>query len=98
MSHHFGKEKFYFALLDLVAPGNIHARVSSALSQHLLHIKEDEDLSDAVRNDYVEFKNSLNIESGHDGHITELINNMSEIDAEKVAQHIVSLYEKVIVG
>ena len=98
MSHRFGKEKFYFALLDLVAPGDIHSRVSSALSQHLFHIKEEEDLPEAVRNNYVEFKNSLHIESAHDGHVTEVINNMSEVDAEKVAQNIVALYEKVIVG
>ena len=98
MSHHYGKEKFYFALLDLVAPGDIHSRVSAALSQHLLHIKEDEDLPERVRKDYVQLRNSLNIESAAHHHITEIINNMSEVEAEKIAQHIVKLYAQVIVG
>jgi hypothetical protein len=98
MSHHFGKQKFYFALLNLVAPGDIHSRVSAALSQHLLHIKEDDDLPESVRKEYLEFKNSLDIGNANDGHVVEIINNMSEVDAEKVAQHMVALYEKVIVG
>ena len=98
MSHRLGKEKFYLALLDLVAPGDIHSRVSSSLSQHLLHIKKDEDLPDAARNDYASFINSLNIDSSPGGHVTEIINSMSEVEVEKVAQKIVSLYEKVISG
>ena len=96
MSHRFGKEKFNLALLNLVAPGDIHSRVSSALSQHLLHIKEDEDLPDKVRNDYVQFRNSLNIEGAPGVHITEIINNLSEVEVEKIAQHIVALYAMVI--
>ena len=98
MSNRFGKEKFYFALLDLVAPGDIHSRVSSALSQHLLHITEDTDLTDAVKDDYISFKKSLNIENTSTGHVTDVINNMSEVEAEKIAQQIVGLYEKVIIG
>lgn len=98
MSYRYGKEKFNFALLDLVAPGDIHSRVSSALSQHLLHIKEDEDLPDTVRMDFVQFRNSLHIESAPEGHVTEIINRMSEVEAEKIAQHIVELYAKVISG
>ena len=98
MSHRFGKEKFYFALLNLVAPGDIHSRVSSAIGQHLLHIQVDEDLPDAVKSDYINFVNSLSIERSSGGHVTEIIHDMSEVDAEKVAQHIVALYEKVVAG
>lgn len=96
MSHHYGKEKFNFALLDLVAPGDIHSRVSSALSQHLLHISEDEDLPDLARKDYIQLRNSLNIDSIAGSHVTEVIDKMSEVEVEKVAQHIVKLFAKVI--
>lgn len=98
MSTRSGKQKFYFALLDLVAPGDIHSRVSSALSQHLLHITEDTDLPDSVKADYINFKNSLPIKNTPTGHVTDVINNMSEVEAEKIAQQIVGLYEKVIIG
>ena len=98
MSYHYAKEKFKFALMDLVAAGDIYSRVASALSQHLQHIKEDEDLPDAVRKGYVQLRKSLNIEKAPGGHVVEIINNMSEFEVEKVAQHIVELYTEVIVA
>ena len=98
MSDRYGKEKFHLALIDLVAPGDIHSRVSSALSQHLLHITVDTDLPDSVKEDYISFKDSLHIEKEQSGHVTDVINNMNEVEAEKIAQQIVVLYEKVIIG
>jgi hypothetical protein len=98
MSDRYGKEKFHLALIDLVAPGDIHSRVSSALSQHLLHITVDTDLPDSVKEDYVSFKDSLHIEKALNGHVTDVINNMNEVEVEKIAQQIVVLYEKVIIG
>ena len=97
MSDRYGKEKFHLALIDLVAPGDIHSRVSSALSQHLLHITVDTDLPDSVKEDYVSFKDSLHIEKAQSGHVTDVINNMNEVEAEKIAQQILVLYEKVII-
>jgi hypothetical protein len=84
------------AMLDLVAPGDIHSRVASALSLHLMHINEDEDLSGTIKNDFIQLKNSLKVESAAAGHVVEVINSMSEIDAEKLAQRIVILYEQLI--
>jgi hypothetical protein len=96
MSNHYGKQKFKSALTDLVAAGGIHSRVSSALGQHLLHIKEEEDLPESVRKEFAQFRASFDIAATPGSHVSDLINNMSDTEAEKVAQHIVDLYEKVV--
>ena len=96
MSLHYGKVKFHMAMLGLVAPGDIHSRVSSALGLHLLHINTEEDLPATIKNDFIQFKNSLNVESAAARHVAEIIKDMSEIDVEKLAQKIVVLYERVL--
>jgi len=96
MSTHFGKEKFHLALMSLVSPGDIHSRVTAALAQHLFHVKEDEDLPEQIRSEFKRFHSSLNVESVPSGHISDVINNMSETEVEKVAQNIVALQEKLL--
>ena len=88
MSNHYGKQKFKSSLTDLVAAGGIHSRVSSALGQHLLHIKEEEDLPETVRKEFAQFRASFNIATSPGGHVSDTINNLSETGVEKVAQHI----------
>ena len=46
----------------------------------------------------MQLRKSLNIEKAPGGHVVEIINNMSEFEVEKVAQHIVELYTEVIVA
>lgn len=94
MSVHFGKEKFHAAMVCLVEAGDIHARVNAALAQHLLHIKEGEDLPEAFRDDFSHFRNTLGIDET--GHISEIINNKSEFEVENIAKQLVQLYEKLL--
>ena len=92
MSVHFGKEKFHAAMVCLVEAGDIHPRVNAALSQHLLHITENEDLPEKFIKDFTRFRESLGIDQ--QGHISEVINNKSESEVESIAKQIFSLYEK----
>lgn len=94
MSIHFGKEKFHSAMVCLVEAGDIHPRVNAALSQHLLHIKEKEDLPEPFIENFLRFRDSLGIDKL--GHITEVVNNKSESEVENMAKQIVVLYEKLL--
>ena len=94
MSVHFGKEKFHATMVCLVEAGDIHPRVNAALSQHLLHIKETEDLPEQFVEDFSRFRESLGIEQ--QGHISEVINNKSESEVENIAKQLVQLYEKFL--
>ena len=94
MSVHFGKEKFHAAMVCLVEAGDIHPRVNAALSQHLLHIKENEDLPEKFIEDFTRFRESLGIDQ--QGHISEVINSKSESEVESIAKQIFSLYEKFL--
>jgi DNA-directed RNA polymerase subunit F len=96
MSHHFGKEKLHMAMLDLVAPGDIHTRVTAAVCQHLLHVKENEDLPDSARSAFARLRQALRLDGPESHQITDTINNLSETDAERIAQKIVALHEAVI--
>jgi len=96
MSSHYGKQKFHLALLCLVEPGDIHARVTAALAQHLLHLNEQEDLPEEVRADFAKLRGSLDALSDSKGHISEVIKGMSEGEVEKIAQQIVVLQEELL--
>ena len=93
MSQHFGKEKFHMAMLDLVAPGDIHARVSAALAQHLWHVDAEQDMPPELGNELNQLRQSV---STGGGHVYEAIGQLSETEVEKLAQKIVTLYEKVL--
>jgi hypothetical protein len=94
MSIHFGKEKFHSGMLCLVEAGDIHSRVAAALTQHLLHIKGSEDLPESVSNQFSSFCDSLGIEAN--GHVSEHLSKMSDLEVEHIAKNIVSLYEKLL--
>lgn len=61
----------------LVEPGDIHSRVTAALAQHLLHLNEQQDLPESVREDFTKFRNSLDALSESKGHVSEAINSFS---------------------
>lgn len=94
MSIHFGKEKFHAGMLCLVEAGDIHSRVAAALTQHLLHIKASEDLPESIRNDFSSFCDSLDIDTN--GHVSEHLSTMPDLEVEHLAKRIVSLYEKLL--
>ena len=96
MSTRYGKEKFHLALMCLVEPGDIHARVTAALVQHLLHLNEQQDLPQEVRADFAKLRDSLDTLSESKGHISEAIKGMSEAEVEKIAQQIVTLQEDLL--
>ena len=96
MSTHYGKEKFHLALMCLVEPGDIHARVTAALAQHLLHLDEQQDLPEGVRGDFAKLRDSLDSSSESKGHVSEVITGMSEGEVEKIAQQIVTLQEELL--
>ncbi len=95
MSQLFAKKKYSLALMSLVAPGDIHSRVAAALCMHLLHIDEESDFVEPAKSSHAELIKSLGIDNPHTDHVREKINAMSEVEVEKVAQHIVATYEKV---
>ena len=96
MSTHYGREKFHLALMCLVEPGDIHARVTAALAQHLLHLDEQQDLPQEVRDDFSKLRGSLDALSDSKGHISDVIKDMSEAEVEKIAQQIVALQEELL--
>ena len=98
MSLQFGKEKLRMAMLDLVAPGDIHSRVAAALGQHILHINEDEDIHPSAKSEFIQLKQSLHFEGTANHRATEAIEKMSEIEVERIAQKVVALYEIAIDG
>lgn len=98
MSQLFAKKKYNLALMSLVAPGDIHSRVAAALCMHLLHIDEGTDIVESARSSHLELISSLGIDQAHADHVREKINAKSEVEVEKIAQHIVNVYEKVISG
>jgi hypothetical protein len=96
MSTHYGKEKFHMALMCLVEPGDIHSRVTAALAQHLLHLNEQQDLPQGMREEFSKLRNSLDAISESKGHASEAINGLSQAEVEKIAQQIVVLQEKLL--
>ncbi|MEH6549843.1 MAG: hypothetical protein V7711_12160 [Pseudomonadales bacterium] len=96
MSQLLAKRKYSLALMSLVAPGDIHSRVAAALSMHLLHIDEENDFVEPAKSSHSDLIKSLEIENPHTDHVREKINAMSEVDVEKIAQHIVATYEKLV--
>lgn len=80
----------------LVEPGDIHSRVTAALAQHLLHLNEQQDLPEGVREEFSKLRNSLDAISESKGHASEAINSLSQAEVEKIAQQIVVLQEKLL--
>lgn len=90
MSEHYSKEKFHLAILALVAPGDVHARLSAAWGQHLIHLDPKSDFSELNSASYLQLKERV-MENLKDNFAS-----LSEYDAEKLAQETVHLYEKVL--
>ena len=85
MSHLHGLEKFKAATLNLVGPGDIHARVQAALGQHLIHLSPNEDVPEIIQGQLQAL-----IGQYHDNSV-EKIKSLSELDAEHLAQRIVHM-------
>ena len=90
MSQHYCKEKFHLAILDLVAPGDIHTRLQAAWSQHLIHLDPKSDFDEKNSDSYLRLKENVM------PNIRNNFSDLSEYDAEKLAQETVHLYEEIL--
>ena len=96
MSAHHAHQKFHMALLSLVAPGDIHSRLTSAFSHHLSHLDVESDIPENLQADFRRLLHLSNHGRESKNHVSELIGQMDEYEAEKLAQHTVELFEKVV--
>ena len=81
------------AMMDLVAPGDIHSRVSAALAQHIWHVDAEQDLPPSLGNELDDLRRSVTNDGGH---VYDIIGNLSETEVERLAQKILTLYEKIL--
>ena len=86
MSIHYGLEKFKAALLMLVEPGDIHARLNAAVSQHLIHLSPSDDVPEIIKDQLQELLNQY-----HDCS-NEKISTLTEHEAENLTKHIIEMY------
>ena len=86
MSLHYGLEKFKAALLVLVGPGDIHARLKAAVSQHLIHLSPSNDVPEIIKDQLHELLNQY-----HES-CNEKIGALNEHDAENLTKHIVDMH------
>lgn len=84
MSHIYGLRKFKLALNHLVAAGDIHSRLRSAIYQELIHLSVD-DVPQALQSDLEALKEKFYAQR-------DLIEGMSEIEAEHTAENIVQMF------
>lgn len=96
MSVILAKEKYKLALFALVAPGDIHSRVSTALGNYIFHLDSLNDLPDNARQLHLKLYQDIGVEATEVPHVAEKVNAMSELEVEKIAQHIVNTYEALV--
>ena len=88
MSISHGLDKMHLAVSTLVGPGAMQVRLSNAVNNHLIHISMSEDVPDAARGEFLELLNTLKAS------ITKKA-ELSELDAEHLAQRIATLDERM---
>ena len=95
MSYHYGIQKFELALKDLVEAGDIRSRVRAAVCQHLLHLDENTDIPDSLKEDFSTFKQELNPANTGSQHVADLLEEKSEQETQRIAQSIVDMFIKM---
>ncbi len=84
--------------MALVAPGDIRSGVYAALCEHLLHIDEKINLPDNLRDIYDHMLDTIGIDKSNLKDVRQNIEMMSELEVEKIAQHIVEPNQKILAG
>ena len=95
MSTHCAHQKFHMALRNLVAPEDIHSRLTSAFSHQLIHLDVESDMPKSLQADFRELLRLVNHGVEPKGHVSDLIGEMEEYETEKLAQHTVELFETI---
>ena len=95
MSNHV--ERFYAAVMALVAHGDIKQRLISAFEEHLADI-EDEELPIALRQDFADLRNSIShVEPlNGEGRIRATVRKMSVYEADICAGMMLDLYADLV--
>lgn len=95
MSNHV--ERFYAAVMALVAHGDIKQRLISAFEEHLADI-EDEELPIALRPDFAALRNAISqVEPlNGEGRIRATVRKMSVYEADRCAGMMLDLYADLV--
>jgi len=96
MSIKLAKDHYRLALQALVAPGDIHARVNAAIGSHIFHVDKNLDLPKAAQALHAKLYQDLGLEDNHPENVRDKILSMSEMEVEKIAQHIVNAFEALV--
>lgn len=96
MSIKQAKDHYRLALQALVAPGDIHSRVNAAIGSHIFHLDANLDLPPSAQAFHSALYSDLGLEDNHPANVRAKIDAMSEMEVEKIAQHILKAYEELL--
>ncbi len=96
MSIKLAKEHYKLAMFALISPGDIHSRVNAAIGSHIFHLDANIDLPATSKSFHSKLYKDLGLEDNHPSNVSKKIQDMSEVEVEKLAQHILDAYEAIV--